>query len=99
MMTGVNPKDKNYRRYALGVERALSTFDTAQQEWADYISFLSRLLKALQVHPPDCHIVPESQTVATRLAQCLNHQLPSGVHQKALEVYAFAFTIIGVGWA
>jgi hypothetical protein len=27
------------------VERALSLFDTAQQEWADYISFLSRLLK------------------------------------------------------
>ncbi|TLD19463.1 cellular morphogenesis regulator dopa [Venturia nashicola] len=94
-MTGVNPKDKNYRRYALGVERALSTFDTAQQEWADYISFLSRLLKALQAHPSDCHIVPDSQTVATRLSQCLNHQLPSGVHQKALEVYAFAFTIIG----
>lgn len=38
-------KDKNYRRYAAGVERALSLFDTALQEWADYISFLSRLLK------------------------------------------------------
>jgi len=38
-------KDKNYRRYASGVERALSLFDTALQEWADYISFLSRLLK------------------------------------------------------
>lgn len=96
-MTGATPEDKHYRRYALGVERALSTFDTAQQEWADYISFLSRLLKALQAHPVDCHIVPDSQIVATRLSQCLNHQLPSGVHQKALEVYAFAFTVIGVG--
>lgn len=38
-------KDKNYRRYATTVERALSLFDTALQEWADYISFLSRLLK------------------------------------------------------
>lgn len=38
-------KDKNYRRYASTVERALSLFDTALQEWADYISFLSRLLK------------------------------------------------------
>jgi len=42
-------KDKNYRRYASGVERALSLFDTALQEWADYISFLGRLLK---VHDP-----------------------------------------------
>ncbi|KAI9877361.1 MAG: hypothetical protein M1830_004122, partial [Pleopsidium flavum] len=38
-------KDKSYRRYASGVERALSLFDTALQEWADYISFLGRLLK------------------------------------------------------
>ncbi|KAJ5081607.1 hypothetical protein NUU61_009871 [Penicillium alfredii] len=38
-------KDKNYRRYASSVERALSLFDNALQEWADYISFLSRLLK------------------------------------------------------
>lgn len=38
-------KDKIYRRYASGVERALSLFDTALQEWADYISFLGRLLK------------------------------------------------------
>lgn len=42
-------KDKNYRRYASSVERALSLFDTALQEWADYISFLSRLLKVGRV--------------------------------------------------
>jgi hypothetical protein len=38
-------KDKSFRRYASGVERSLSLFDTALQEWADYISFLGRLLK------------------------------------------------------
>lgn len=38
-------KDKAFRRYASGVERSLSLFDTALQEWADYISFLGRLLK------------------------------------------------------
>ncbi|KAK3060985.1 hypothetical protein LTS18_007271, partial [Coniosporium uncinatum] len=32
--------------------------------------------------------------MATRLAQCLNPTLPSGVHQKALEVYAHIFAII-----
>jgi hypothetical protein len=93
---GINPKDKAYRRYALAVERALSSFDTAQQEWADYISFLARLLKALQANPPESQTIPDNQTVATRLAQCLNPILPSGVHQKALEVYAFVFTVIGV---
>jgi hypothetical protein len=92
----VNPKDKSYRRYASGVERALSSFDTAQQEWADYISFLGRLLKALQANPKDGHAIPDSHAVALRLAQCLNPTLPSGVHQKALEVYGYVFTIIGV---
>jgi hypothetical protein len=39
------PKDRHYRKYANGIERTLSLFDTALQEWADYISFLNRLLK------------------------------------------------------
>ncbi|KAH8704781.1 cellular morphogenesis regulator dopa [Talaromyces proteolyticus] len=87
-------KDKNYRRYASTVERALSLFDTTLQEWADYISFLSRLLKALQSHPPDLPVVPHKVTVAKRLAQCLNPSLPSGVHQKALEVYTYIFGLL-----
>ncbi|KAJ5595050.1 uncharacterized protein N7459_001258 [Penicillium hispanicum] len=87
-------KDKNYRRYASSVERALSLFDNALQEWADYISFLSRLLKALQSHPPDQPVVPHKVLVSKRLAQCLNPSLPSGVHQKALEVYTYIFGLI-----
>ena len=55
------PKDKHYRKYASGVERALLLFDTALQEWADYISFLSRLLKVrsnLPVIRAICHALP-----------------------------------------
>ncbi|KAF2263535.1 cellular morphogenesis regulator dopa [Lojkania enalia] len=88
-------KDKGYRRYAATVERALALWDTAQQEWADYISFLGRLLKALQAHPAETPAIPHSETVALRLAQCLNPALPSGVHQKALEVYGYIFSLIG----
>jgi hypothetical protein len=44
-LTALYKKDKAFRRYAAGVERALALWDTAQQEWADYISFLGRLLK------------------------------------------------------
>jgi hypothetical protein len=33
--------------------------------------------------------------VAKRLSQCLNPSLPSGVHQKTLEVYSYVFTVIG----
>ncbi|OAL72242.1 serine/threonine protein kinase [Trichophyton violaceum] len=87
-------KDKSYRRYAANVDRALSLFDTALQEWADYISFLSRLLKALQTHPPSLYLVPNKLLVAKRLAQCLNPALPSGVHQKTLEVYGYIFGLL-----
>jgi hypothetical protein len=38
-------KDKSYRKYAHGVDRALVLFETALEEWADYISFLNKLLK------------------------------------------------------
>lgn len=89
-------KDKSYRRYATNIERVLSLFDTALQEWADYISFLGRLLKALQGHPPSVRVVPLKNTVAKRLAQSLNPSLPSGVHQKALEIYEYIFELIGV---
>ncbi|KAL6714459.1 hypothetical protein ACLMJK_007883 [Lecanora helva] len=88
-------KDKNYRRYASNVERALSLFDTALQEWADYIAFLGRLLKALQTRPSDVVEIPHRSTVAKRLAQCLAPTLPSGVHQKTLEVYAYVFSVLG----
>ncbi|ORX98613.1 Dopey, N-terminal-domain-containing protein [Clohesyomyces aquaticus] len=88
-------KDKSFRRYAAGIERALALWDAAQQEWADYISFLGRLLKALQAHPAETPVIPHSDTITLRLAQCLNPALPSGVHQKALEVYAHIFSITG----
>ncbi|KAK1636936.1 Dopey, N-terminal-domain-containing protein [Colletotrichum phormii] len=88
-------KDKHYRKYASGVERALTLFETALQEWADYISFLNRLLKALQARHPSVTTIPSKAIVAKRLSQCLNPSLPSGVHQKALEVYSYIFATIG----
>ncbi|KAJ8130775.1 hypothetical protein O1611_g2851 [Lasiodiplodia mahajangana] len=91
----IAPKDKHYRKYASGVERALALFDTALEEWADYISFLSRLLKALQARQANITTIPSKALVAKRLSQCLNPSLPSGVHQKAIEAYGYIFSVIG----
>jgi hypothetical protein len=88
-------KSKSYRRYAAGVDRALGLFDSALQEWADYIAFLGRLQKALQAQPSDINVIPDKRTVARRLAQCLNPSLPSGVHQKTLELYDLVFALQG----
>ncbi|KAK5125109.1 hypothetical protein LTR85_000783 [Meristemomyces frigidus] len=93
---GLYKTDKSLRRYAAIIERALGTWETAPQEWADYIAFLARLLKAIQSRPKDAPVLPNSRAVASKLAQCLNPALPSGVHQKALEVYAYIFSTFGV---
>ncbi|KAK4969211.1 hypothetical protein LTR66_011747 [Elasticomyces elasticus] len=87
-------KDKAFRRWAASIDRALSLFETAPQEWADYIAFLGRLLKTFQAHPQDVTTIPHAQHLSMRLAQCLNPTLPSGVHQKALELYAHVFHLI-----
>jgi hypothetical protein len=36
--------DPKYKKYALAVEKCLTTFDNVH-EWADFISFLTKLLK------------------------------------------------------
>lgn len=53
------------------------------------------LLQSLQARPTSIVAVPSKAIVAKRLAQCLNPSLPSGVHQKAIEVYAYIFSMIG----
>lgn len=78
------------------IEKALGTWETSPEEWADYIAFLSRLLRAIQGHSKDTTTLPHSAAVASKLAQCLNPSLPSGVHQRALEVYTYIFSTFGV---
>jgi hypothetical protein len=52
------------------------------------------LQQALQSHP-SLPLIPSKSLVSQRLAQCLNPRLPSGVHQKTLEVYNYIFSLIG----
>lgn len=91
----LSSKDK---RYLLNVEKALATFETLQ-EWADYIAFLSRLQKALQigdenVEPQSVDWIPLSDQVSKKLALCLSPSLPNGVHQKALSIHESIFTAL-----
>ena len=40
--------------------------------------------------------IPRKVIVAKRLSQCLNPALPTGVHQRALDVYTHILGVIGV---
>lgn len=48
--SGIYKTDKGLRRYAATIERALASWEVSPQEWADYISFLGRLLKVRSCH-------------------------------------------------
>ncbi|TKY89065.1 hypothetical protein EX895_001596 [Sporisorium graminicola] len=85
--------DSKFKKYIALVERTLASFDNVS-EWADFISFLARLHKAIQAYP-NYNAIPRKLIVAKRLAQCLNPALPSGVHQRALDVYHHILSVIG----
>ncbi|EOR01446.1 Protein dopey-1 [Wallemia ichthyophaga EXF-994] len=82
-----------YKKYSQAVDRSLNSFLDVQ-EWADFIAFLAKLLKAIQSYP-QFNDIPHKLIVSKRLSQCLNPALPTGVHQKALEVYDKLFAIMG----
>ncbi|ABN66761.2 predicted protein [Scheffersomyces stipitis CBS 6054] len=91
----LSSKDK---RYVQQIEKVLTSFDTLD-EWADYIAFLSRLSKALQLteDPNMYHTVkwiPYPSQVANKLSLCLSSRLPSGVHQKTLSIYETIFNAL-----
>ncbi|KAG7662555.1 uncharacterized protein J8A68_003929 [[Candida] subhashii] len=88
-MNQLSSKDKKYYQQ---VERALASFDSLD-EWADYITFLTKLQKSLQFTPNEneLYYIPFPQDVSYKLSLCLSSTLPNGVHQKALSIYDFIF--------
>lgn len=88
--------DYRYRSYSSVIEKALRNFESSS-EWADLISSLGKLNKALQSNLK-YSLLPKRLIIGKRLAQCLHPALPSGVHLKALETYEIIFKIIGTKW-
>ncbi|KAJ3572176.1 hypothetical protein NP233_g3254 [Leucocoprinus birnbaumii] len=85
--------DPKYKKYVQQVEKCLNSFDNVH-EWADCIAFLKQLLKTLQSYMQFKEI-PKKLIVAKRLSQCLNPALPTGVHQRALDVYSHILAVRG----
>ena len=56
---------------------------------------MDELIQTLQAPSPSYPEIPRKLIVAKRLAQCLNPALPSGVHQRALDVYSYILSTIG----
>ncbi|KAF9245665.1 Dopey, N-terminal-domain-containing protein [Melanogaster broomeanus] len=85
--------DPKYKKYTQQVEKCLNAFDNVH-EWADCIAFLKQLLKTFQSYLQFKEI-PHKLIVSKRLSQCLNPALPTGVHQRALDVYTHILSVLG----
>ncbi|KAJ2621596.1 hypothetical protein GGI26_003929 [Coemansia sp. RSA 1358] len=90
---GAYKNDPKYQKYVQLVERNLQSFDYVS-EWADVTAFLTKLGRSFEIYSK-FPVIPHKETVAKRLAQCLNPALPTGVHQKALIIYEQIFKQIG----
>lgn len=88
--------DYRYRSYSSTIDKALKNFESSS-EWADLISSLGKLNKALQSNLK-YSLLPKRLIISKRLSQCLHPALPIGVHLKALETYEIIFKIIGIKW-
>ncbi|KAF5380337.1 hypothetical protein D9757_007927 [Collybiopsis confluens] len=86
-------QDPKYKKYSQQVEKCLNSFDNVH-EWADCIAFLKQLLKTFQSYMQFKEI-PRKLIVSKRLSQCLNPALPTGVHQRALDVYSHILAVLG----
>ncbi|XP_046810571.1 protein dopey-1 homolog isoform X2 [Lucilia cuprina] len=81
--------EAKYRNYMSNIDKALRNFEYSS-EWADLISALGKLSKAISSNT-QYQIIPRRIKISKRLAQCMHPALPSGVHLKALETYAVIF--------
>ncbi|KAG5733413.1 Protein dopey, partial [Termitomyces sp. T112] len=85
--------DPKYKKFTQQVEKCLNSFDSVH-EWADFIAFLKQLLKTFQSYM-QFKDIPRKLIVSKRLSQCLNPALPTGVHQRALDVYLHILSVLG----
>ena len=87
--SGTYKADKGLRRYAATVERALASWEVAPQEWADYISFLGRLLKVRS-----CDILENNWLCTTNDSRPFN--LTLRMHQYCLRVVQLPPNLLNV---
>jgi hypothetical protein len=104
--------DPKYKKYTQQVEKCLNSFDNVHEwaDCIAFLKQLLKVrlpcilsdvtwgliwVQTFQSYMQFKEI-PRKLIVAKRLAQCLNPALPTGVHQRALDVYAHILAVLGV---
>lgn len=104
--------DPKYKKYVQQVEKCLNAFDNVHEwaDCIAFLKQLLKVRpsalpvknRAAEQSPQTFQTymqfkeIPKKLIVAKRLSQCLNPALPTGVHQRALDVYSHILQVRGV---
>ena len=83
----MNPTQKDYTRFEKKLTNILNSSASAK-EWSDLLPLIQEILTHLNKNP---HLefakLSNRYLLSKRLAQCLNPECPSGVHDVVLDIY------------
>ena len=83
----MNPTQKDYTRFEKKLTNILNSSARAK-EWSDLLPLIQEILNHLNKNP---HLefakLSNRYLLSKRLAQCLNPECPSGVHEVVLDIY------------
>lgn len=69
----------------------MESFEKLEQ-WTDLGNWLQKTAKFLETYPTKN--IPFKKTLAKRLSQCLNGNLPIGIHRTTLSIYQIIFEFL-----
>ena len=83
----MNPTKKDYTRFEKKLTNILNSSASAK-EWSDLLPLIQEILTHLNKNPHlEFSKLSNRYLLSKRLAQCLNPECPSGVHEVVLDIY------------
>ena len=83
----MNPTQKDYTRFEKKLTNILNSSASAK-EWSDLLPLIQEILNHLNKNPNlEFFKLSNRYLLSKRLAQCLNPECPSGVHEVVLDIY------------
>ena len=85
-------ENKEFKKFEKNLNSILSS-SAGAESWSDLLPFTREILQLLDKKKAEFNfaILSDRNTVAKRLAQCLNPECPGGVHEVVINIYNILF--------
>ena len=86
---------KEFKKFEKALNNILSS-SAGAASWSDLLSFTKEIFKILEDKKEKLNfaLITDKITISKRLAQCLNPECPSGVHEVVINIYYMIFNNI-----